>query len=53
MDFQQVWCRNNQNKKKKEERQNKFMVQNDEEINSMLHNIDEIDNFIKNPEWNF
>ena len=37
-------------KKKKEERQNKFMAQNDEEINAMLHNIDEIDNFIKNPE---
>ena len=37
-------------KKKKEERKNKFMVQNDEEINAMLHNIDEIDNFIKNPE---
>ncbi len=37
-------------KKKKEERQNKFMVQNDEEINAMLHNIDELDNFIKNPE---
>ncbi len=37
-------------KKKKEERKNKFMVQNDEEINEMLHNIDEIDNFIKNPE---
>ncbi len=34
----------------KVERQNKFMVQNDEEINAMLHNIDEIDNFIKNPE---
>jgi hypothetical protein len=37
-------------KTKKEERQNKFMIQNDEEINAMLHNIDEIDNFIKNPE---
>jgi hypothetical protein len=37
-------------KKKEEKRQNKFMVQNDEEINAMLHNIDEIDNFIKNPE---
>ena len=37
-------------KKEKKERQNKFMVQNDEEINAMLQNIDEIDNFIKNPE---
>ena len=37
-------------KTKKEKRQNKFMAQNDEAINEMLHNIDEIDNFIKNPE---
>ena len=37
-------------KKKEEKRQNKFMVQNDEEINAMLQNIDELDNFIKNPE---
>ena len=37
-------------KERKQQRQNKFMVQNDEEINAMLHNIDEIDNFIKNPE---
>ena len=37
-------------KEKKEQRQNKFMVQNDEEINAMLHNIDEIDNFIKAPD---
>ena len=37
-------------KKKEEERQNKFMAKNDEEINAMLSNIDEIDNFIKNPE---
>ena len=37
-------------KTKKEQRQNKFMIQNDEEINAMLNNIDEIDNFIKNPE---
>ena len=37
-------------KTKKEIRQNKFMAQNDEAINEMLHNIDEIDNFIKNPE---
>ena len=37
-------------KTKKEQRQNKFMAQNDEAINEMLHNIDEIDNFIKNPD---
>ena len=37
-------------KKKEEQRLNKFMVQNDEEINAMLQNIDELDNFIKNPE---
>lgn len=37
-------------KKKEEKRQNKFMVKNDEEINAMLQNIDELDNFIKNPE---
>ena len=37
-------------KTKKEKRQNKFMAQKDEAINEMLHNIDEIDNFIKNPE---
>ena len=37
-------------KTKKEKRQNKFRAQNDEAINEMLHNIDEIDNFIKNPE---
>jgi len=37
-------------KTKKEKRQNKFMAQNDEAINEMLHNIDEIDDFIKNPE---
>ena len=37
-------------KTKKKPRQNKFMAQNDEAINEMLHNIDEIDNFIKNPE---
>ena len=37
-------------KTKKKERQNKFMIQNDEELNAMLNNIDEIDNFIKNPD---
>jgi len=37
-------------KTKKEQRQNKFMAQNDEAINEMLHNIDEIDDFIKNPD---
>ena len=35
---------------KKEERNNRFMEENDRAINEMLHNIDEIDDFIKDPE---
>ena len=37
-------------KTKKEQRQNKFLAENDEAFNAMLNNIDEIDNFIKDPE---
>ena len=36
--------------KKKEQRNNRFMEENDRAINEMLHNIDEIDDFIKDPE---
>ena len=35
---------------KKEQRNNRFMEENDRAINEMLHNIDEIDDFIKDPE---
>ena len=35
---------------KKEIRQNRFLEENDRQINEMLKNIDDIDNFIKNPE---
>ena len=35
---------------KKEQRKNRFMEENDRAINEMLHNIDEIDDFIKDPE---
>ena len=35
---------------KKEQRKNRFMEENDREINDMLHNIDEIDDFINDPE---
>ena len=34
----------------KEQRKNRFMEENDRAINEMLHNIDEIDDFIKDPE---
>ena len=34
----------------KEQRKNRFMEENDRAINEMLHNIDEIDNFISDPE---
>ena len=37
-------------KTKKDERENKFLAENDEAINAMLNNIEEIDNFINNPE---
>jgi len=35
---------------KKEQRKNRFMEENDRAINEMLHNIDEIDDFINDPE---
>ena len=35
---------------KKEQRKNRFMEENDRAIDEMLHNIDEIDDFIKDPE---
>ena len=35
---------------KKEQRKNRFMEENDRAINDMLHNIDEIDDFISDPE---
>ena len=35
---------------KKEQRNNRFMEENDRAINEMLHNIDEIDDFISDPE---
>ena len=35
---------------KKDIRNNRFLEENDRAINEMLQNIDEIDNFIKNPE---
>ena len=35
---------------KKEQRNNRFMEEKDRAINEMLHNIDEIDDFIKDPE---
>ena len=35
---------------KKEKRNNRFMEENDRAINEMLHNIDEIDDFISDPE---
>ena len=38
------------NAEKKEQRNNRFMEENDRAINEMLHNIDEIDDFIKDPE---
>ena len=34
----------------KEQRKNRFMEENDRAINEMLHNIDEIDDFINDPE---
>ena len=34
----------------KEQRKNRFMEENDRAINEMLHNIDEIDDFINGPE---
>ena len=36
--------------KKDNNRQNRFLEQNNEEINKLLNNIDEIDKFVKNPE---
>ena len=35
---------------KKEQRNNRFMEENDRVINEMLHNIDDIDDFINDPE---
>ena len=39
-----------ENVEKKEQRNNRFMEENDRAINEMLHNIDEIDDFINDPE---
>ena len=45
-----IKTKNQEKPEKKEQRKNRFMEENDRAIDEMLHNIDEIDDFIKDPE---